>query len=105
MNSNKETLLSWAQKIGLSPILTFEEIMIDSYVYDGKVHWNSNIHTRKKIAVRLADGKKALSDTRIKQNIAKLVENGLLDRIDRGVYKINERVASIIVEHPTKKGR
>lgn len=101
MNNTGETILSWAKKIGLAPMLTFEEILQDSYIYEGKAHWHSDARSRKKLSNKLGN----VSDTRVKQNIMTLVKNELLIRKSRGIYIINERAANIMTEHPTKSGR
>jgi len=100
MNTNSETLLTWAKKIGLAPMLTFELIIQDSYVHERKVYWNSNMKSRKKIADNMG-----ISDTRVKQNVTVLYKYSILTRESKGIYIVNERVASIMVEHPTKKGK
>ena len=105
MNSSKETVLTWARKIGLSAMIAFEEIILDSYVHDKKIYWNSNLQSRSKIAQLISENEKGVSDTRIKQHLSTLLKHDLISRESKGLYRINERIANIIIEHPTKKGQ
>ena len=105
MNSSNETVLTWAKKVGLSTMITFEEIILDSYIHNKKIYWNSNLQSRSKIAQVISENKKPISDTRIKQHLSALTKYNLLSRETKGLYRINERIANIIVEYPTKKGQ
>ena len=82
-------------------MLTFEIIIQEGYIYEGRAHWDSTMTSRKVLSEKLDN----VSDTRIKQNITTLAKHGLLTRMSKGKYLINERASNIIIEHPTKKGR
>jgi len=107
--NNGKTITQWNAEIGIAAMLLFDEIVKDSFIYEGKPRWIADKLSRQKIGKlvmnRNMKSGRGVSDIRAKQSISTLVKNGLLTRESRGKYIINERVANISILHPTKSGR